>query len=169
MRRALTLVSAGLFVLASGAAIAACGSNSAVSTSTSTPAAALPARGPLSAPRVSATDEEQFFKDVTESDSVLATYVSDNGSIALKTLLTNGSAFCAFLARSRGIDDAMVALAIGAKSADKTAQLPSTVATFNAIEASALLTLCPSEQALLPAADRNKIRSLGESLARGQG
>jgi hypothetical protein len=38
------------------------------------------------------------------------------------------------------------------------------VTTFNAVEAVALLTLCPSEQRFLPAADRTKIGNLGASL-----
>jgi hypothetical protein len=34
------------------------------------------------------------------------------------------------------------------------------------MEAVALLTLCPSEQKLLPAADRSRIRTLGQELTK---
>jgi hypothetical protein len=40
---------------------------------------------------------------------------------------------------------------------------PSTDTTFNAIDAVALVTLCPDEQALLPAADKTRIRRLEQS------
>ena len=38
--------------------------------------------------------------------------------------------------------------------------------TFNTIESVALLTLCPSEQTLIPTSDRSKIRKLGDALAK---
>ena len=41
--------------------------------------------------------------------------------------------------------------------------------TFNTIEGVALLTLCPSEQKLLPASVRTKIRNLGKSLGKPPG
>jgi hypothetical protein len=43
------------------------------------------------------------------------------------------------------------------------------VTTFNTIESVALLTLCPTEQKLLPSSVRAKIRSLGKSLGKRQG
>jgi hypothetical protein len=121
------------------------------------------------APKASVGDEANYLKDVTEADPALATYASNNGNVALQALLTDGSAFCAFLARDGGVDDAIVSLAIGARGVEKTTHLPSTVTTFNTIEASALLTLCPSEQVLVPAADREKIRALGKALAGASG
>jgi hypothetical protein len=39
------------------------------------------------------------------------------------------------------------------------------VTTFNTIESLSLLTLCPSEQKLLPASVRTKIRALGKTFA----
>lgn len=117
------------------------------------------------APKASDAADTDYLKDVTEADSALATYVSEHGNVALKALLTDGSAFCAFLARGGGIDNAMISVAIGARNLEKTTHLPSNVTTFNTIEASALLTLCPSEQTLLPPVDRKKIRSLGQELA----
>ena len=47
--------------------------------------------------------------------------------------------------------------------------LPTSVTTFNSIEAMALLILCPSDQRLLTAADRSKIRDLGDALAEQPG
>jgi hypothetical protein len=38
------------------------------------------------------------------------------------------------------------------------------VATFNAIDAVALVTLCPSEQRLVPATVRTRVRRLGLQL-----
>lgn len=168
------LVAAGLFIVAAGAGGAACGGTAATTTSTTStpltdPSTVPRSTGPLSAPKVSAGAEADYLKDVAEVDPVLATYASDDGSVAIRALLTDGSAFCAFLARGGGIDDAMVSLAIGAKGVEKTTHLPSTVTTFNTIEASALLTLCPSEQVLVPASDRKKIRSLGGALAGASG
>jgi hypothetical protein len=173
VRKISTIASASLLVVAAGVGIAACGGISTIATSTTSttatssfdPSAVPRPTGPLSAPKVSVVDEENYLRDATEADPALATYVNDDGSVALKALLTDGSAFCAFLARGGGIDDAMVSLAIGARGVETTTHLPSTVATFNAIEATALLTLCPSEQDLVPAADRKNIRALGEALA----
>jgi hypothetical protein len=93
--------------------------------------------------------------------------VQAQGNVALRALLTDGSAFCAFLGRGGGIDNAMASVVIGARSVEPQTHLPSTVTTFNAIDAVALLTLCPSEQKLVPAQDRAKIRQLGNALAGG--
>jgi hypothetical protein len=177
MRKILTRVSAVLFLVAGGAGSAACGRTAAIPKST-TPTTSPPrggpstvarSTGPLTAPKVSAADDAAYLKYVAEADPALGTYASNDGNAAVQVLLTDGSAFCAFLARGGGIDDAMVSLAIGAKSVEKSTHLPATVRTFNTIEASALLTLCPSEQALVPAADREKIRALGEALANTSG
>lgn len=117
----------------------------------------------LSAPKASTARDDEFFADVTEADSSLVKYEKNYGNVALRSLLTVGSAFCAFLERDSGIDQAMVDVAVGAQSDESTTRLPMSVRTFNAIEAVALLTLCPSLQDKLPAADRAKIRALGKS------
>ena len=103
---------------------------------------------------------------VTEVDPVLATYVQKQGNVALRALLTDGSAFCAFLQRGTGIDNALAAVAIGARGEEAKTHLPLSVTTFNSIEAVALLTLCSRDQKLLPASDRSKIRELGDALAK---
>ena len=59
----------------------------------------------------------------------------------------------------------MASVVIGARSVEPETHLPSTVTTFNAIDSIALLTLCPSEQRLVPGADRSRIRALGQALA----
>jgi hypothetical protein len=89
--------------------------------------------------------------------------------VALQALLTDGSAFCAFLKQGGGIDRALVAEAEGARSTEATTSLPLSVTTFNTIESVALLTLCPSEQSLVPAAVRTRIRNLGDALAKHAG
>lgn len=103
--------------------------------------------------------------DVTEADPALATYEQKQGNVALRALLTDGSAFCAFLQRGGGIDNAMVSVVVGARSQEAQTHLPLSVATFNSVDAVALLTLCPSDQKLVPASDRSKIRQLGHTLA----
>lgn len=124
---------------------------------------------PLQSPNVTPSQESQYLTDVMEADSTLATYAQDQGNVALRALLTDGSAFCAFLQRGGGLDNAMVSVAIGARGVESQTHLPSTVATFNTIEAVALLTLCPSEQDLVPTSDRSRIRQLGEALAKEPG
>ena len=120
----------------------------------------------LTSPNISPAQSAQFLSDVTEADPALATYVQSDGSVALRALLTDGSAFCAFLLRDGGINAAMVSLAVGARSVESQTHLPSTVTTFNTVEAVALLTLCPSEQKLVPASDRSRISDLGQALAK---
>jgi hypothetical protein len=85
--------------------------------------------------------------------------------VALQALLTDGSAFCAFLKRGGGVDDAMESVVIGARSVESQTHLPKSVTTFNAIDAVALVELCPPEQKLLPSADQAHIESLSKSLA----
>jgi hypothetical protein len=80
--------------------------------------------------------------------------------------LTDGSAFCAFLQRGGGINNALASVAIGARGEEATTHLPVSVKTFNSIEAVALLTLCSHEQKLLPPPDRAKVRELGAALAK---
>jgi hypothetical protein len=120
---------------------------------------------PLSAPKTSVAQDERFLTDVTEADSALATYEHKQGNVALRALLTDGSAFCAFLQRGAGIDNALTSVAIGARSDETKTHLPLSVTTFNAIEAVALLTLCSHDQRLLPPSARSKIRKLGDAFA----
>ena len=69
----------------------------------------------------------------------------------------------------KGIDAALVAEASGVRSTESRTHLPLSVTTFNTIESVALLTLCPSEQKLVPASVRSKIHSLGKALAKRPG
>ena len=87
-------------------------------------------------------------------------YEQQQGNVALRALLTDGSAFCAFLRTGGGIDNALVDVAVGARSTESETHLPLSVTTFNTIESVALLTLCPVYQKLLSAPDRSKIRAL---------
>lgn len=119
----------------------------------------------LSAPKTSFAQDTKFFTDVTEADPALVTYEQEHGNVALRALLTDGSAFCALLRQGGGIDRALVSEAAGVRNTESSTHLPLSVTTFNTIEAAALLTLCPSEQRIVPAADRSKIRALGNALA----
>jgi hypothetical protein len=124
---------------------------------------------PLSAPKTSIAQDGQFLTKVTEADPALANYEQKEGNVALRALLTDGSAFCAFLNRGAGIDNALASVAIGARGDEAKTHLPLSVTTFNTIEAVALLTLCPHAQKLLPASVRSKIRKLGDALAKRTG
>jgi hypothetical protein len=119
---------------------------------------------PLVAPRTSPIQDARYLADVAKADPDLATYVQQQGNVALKAMLTDGTAFCAFLHRGVGIDSALLSVALGAKSVESQTQLPADVTTFNAMEAVALLDLCPSEQQLVPATVRAKIHKLGAAL-----
>jgi hypothetical protein len=137
-----------------------------------TPAGSGPAPttgGPLVAPKTTTTQDAQYFTDLARADPDLSSYVNHYGNVALKALITDGSAFCAFLARGGGIDNAMSSVVIGANSVKDQTHLPSSVATFNAIDAVALITLCPGEQKLLPPAQQSTIRSLDNSLGSPSG
>jgi hypothetical protein len=79
-------------------------------------------------------------------------------------MLTDGSAFCAFLLRDQGIDAALVDLADGARSVESQTHLPASVRTFNTLESVAMIDLCPNEQGLIPAALRSKLHQLAKSL-----
>lgn len=137
-----------------------------VSPQTSTSA---PPSAPLRAPRTSAAQDTKFFTDVAEADPKLAAYEQKQENVALRALLTDGSAFCALLKRGGGLDAALVEEATGARGTESHTHLPLSVTTFNTIESVALLALCPSEQKLLPASVRAKIRNLGKSLGKRPG
>jgi hypothetical protein len=119
---------------------------------------------PLVAPRTTPAEDARYLTDVAKADPNLATYVQQQGNVALKSMLTDGSAFCAFLRRGGGIDDALLNVAAGARSVESETHLPSGVATFNAIEAIALIDLCPAEQRLVPASVRTKLHRLRSAL-----
>jgi hypothetical protein len=121
---------------------------------------------PLVAPKTTTAEDSEFLTDVTEADPALVSYEQQQGNVALRALLTAGSAFCAFLGQGEAIDSAMVDVAAGAHSVESQTHLPSTVTTFNTIEAVALLTLCPADLKLVPAADQSKIRNLGVALGK---
>ena len=133
------------------------------------PTGSAAASRPLKAPRTTAAQDTKFFTGVAEADPALASYEQKQGNVALRALLTDGSAFCALLTRGEGLDDALVEEATGARSTEAQTHLPLSVTTFNTIEGVALLTLCPSEQKLLPTSVRAKIRNLGKSLAKPPG
>jgi hypothetical protein len=118
----------------------------------------------LIAPKTSPAQDVRYLTDVAKADSDLATYVQQKGNVALKAMLTDGTAFCAFLRRGGGIDNALLNVAAGATSVEAQTHLPSGVATFNAIEAVALIDLCPAEQRLVPASVRTKLRRLRSAL-----
>ncbi len=124
---------------------------------------------PLVAPKVTSSASLAYFQDLSRVDPSLSTYVNSDESVALRALITDGSAFCAFLQRGGGVDSAMASVVVGAKSVESDTHLPISVKTFNAIDAVALVDLCPSEQASLPAADRSHIRSLTHSLSTARG
>ena len=137
-------------------------------TSSHTTSSAPPSNS-LVAPKTTFVQDAKFFSDVTELDPALATYEQRQGNLALRALLTDGSAFCALLRRGDGIDNALLAEAEGARSTDAQTKLPLSVTTFNTIESVALLTLCPAERKLVPASVRSKLRRLGATLAHRTG
>jgi hypothetical protein len=120
---------------------------------------------PLIAPKTSPVQDARYLTDVAKADPDLATYVQQQGDVALKAMLTDGSAFCAFLRRGGGIDDALLNVAAGAKSVESQTHLPSGVATLNTMEAVALIDLCPAEQKLVPASVRSKLHHLRSALS----
>jgi hypothetical protein len=124
---------------------------------------------PLRAPKTTYAQDTKYFTDVAEADPKLASYEQKQGNVALRALLTDGSAFCALLERPGGLDEALVEEATGARSAESQTHLPLSVTTFNTIESLALLTLCPSEQKLVPSPVRTKIRHLGKVLGKHAG
>ena len=138
---------------------------SSTAPSSTTTSTTLAPSSSLEPPRTTVAQDEQYFTEVAEADPALMTYEQHQGNVALRALLTDGSAFCALLQRGGGIDQALVSEAVGARSQEAQTHLPLSVTTYNTMESVALLTLCPSEQVLLPATDRNRIRSLGTSLA----
>jgi hypothetical protein len=159
-------------LLAMALVAGACGgpnrpSSAPTTTSPGTSSSSEPTSSPLTAPKTSAAQDGQFLTDVTEADPALATYEQQQGNTALRALLTDGSAFCAFLQRGGGIDNALASVAVGARDGESQTHLPLSVTTFNTVEAVALLELCPSDQKLLPASERSKIRQLGDALAQG--
>jgi hypothetical protein len=152
--------SVGLSVGAAGATTTSSTTNASKSTTSSKP---------LTVPKTTVEQDSKFFADVTEADPALVTYEQKHGNVALEALLTAGSAFCALLKRGGGIDEALVEEAQGARSAESQTSLPLTVTTLNTIESAALLTLCRSEQKLVPASVRSKLRRLSNQLSKRAG
>jgi hypothetical protein len=164
-------------VLCSGAAavglmVAGCSSSDhpgALRPGASRPATSAPATtvaGRLEAPKATATEDDAYFRDLATVDQSLTTYVGSQQGVALRALLTDGAAFCAFLKRGGGIDNAMESVVIGANSVETKTHLPRSVATFNAIDAAALIALCPDEQRLIPKTARKHIQALEQVLAK---
>lgn len=154
--------------LATGLALAcsACGTaTSATSSTTEAPHHVSKSAASLETPKTTAAQDTQYLADVAKLDGTLSSYVQSHEDTALQALLTDGTAFCAFLATGKGVDNALVSVALGARSVESTTHLPESVTTFNTIEAVALVTLCPSEQRLVPAATRERLASLAKTLA----
>jgi hypothetical protein len=126
--------------------------------------AAWAAGVPLRAPRTTSVQDATYLTNVAQADSDLATYTQQDGNVALRAMLTDGSAFCAFLLRDQGLDAALVDLADGARNVESQTHLPTSVRTFNTLESVAMIDLCPSEQRMVPAAVRSKLHQLAKSL-----
>jgi len=136
----------------------------AESTSRTTPASVPALSVPSPGTTASVVSDGKFLAEVTEADPSLAAYEKKSGNVALRSLLTDGSAFCSFLKSDGAIDAAMVSVVAGAQHVESQTKLPMSVTTFNAVDAVALLTLCPSLQNSLPKSDLAKIHALGDSL-----
>jgi hypothetical protein len=164
-RRAVAYLSVVLAALLLAACSQSSSPRSVATTSTkpSNPSTSLPA------PKTTFAQDTKFFTDVTEADPALVTYEQKHGNVAFQALLTDGAAFCALLKQGGGIDNALLAEAEGARSTESQTSLPLSVTTFNTIESVALLTLCPSEQTLVPSSVRARIRNLGDALANRAG
>jgi hypothetical protein len=170
VNRRSTLLCLGAIVV--GLVVAGCSSNSHPGASrpgsarpaASVPTTTLPAR--LAAPKSTPTQDDSYFRDLAIVDQSLTTYVNSQQAVALRALLTDGAAFCAFLNRGGGIDSAMESVVIGANSVEAQTHLPRSVATFNAIDSAALIALCPGEQRLLPKTAREHIEQLEQILAK---
>jgi hypothetical protein len=124
--------------------------------------------GPSSAstlPPTSLADASTYYLDLAQLDPSLSSYVTQQNDLALRTLLTDGRAFCAILHSGGDIDNAMLSVAAGARSVEATTHLPLSVTTFNAIDSAALVVLCPGDQKLLPPVDQGRIRQLATALA----
>src|SRR5262245_45224982 len=106
--------------------------------STTTPPVPPTVGGPLIAPKTSSVQDAQYYTDLAEVDPGLATYVNTYGDTALQALITDGAAFCAFLKRGTGIDDAMASVVEGANGVEPQTHLPQNITTYNAIDAVAL-------------------------------
>ncbi|MGP8008363.1 MAG: hypothetical protein ACLP2J_15205 [Acidimicrobiales bacterium] len=163
-------VSVGL-ILAVAVGSASCGANTpsgSATTTVSKPVSTAPVgpalSAPLSAPKTTPSQDAEYLSDVAKADPALVTYLQQQGNVGLRAVLTDGSAFCAFLQRGGGIDNALLEVAAGANSVEAQTHLPSTVTTLNTIGAVALLTLCTSEQRLVPAPTQAKLHSLGKAL-----
>ncbi len=70
----------------------------------------------MTAPKTTPVKDSQYLLDVTKADPALGTHVQDHGNVALRALLTDGAAFCAFLKRCGGIDAGLTSVAIGEKA-----------------------------------------------------
>jgi hypothetical protein len=142
------------------------GPSSAFSSAATTTSTSAKSSQPLKAPKTTVEQDSKFFSGVTEADPSLQSYEHTQGNVALEALLTDGSAFCALLKHGGGIDEALVAEAEGVRSTETQTSLPISVTTLNAIESVALLTLCRSEQKLVPASVRAKLRRLSAHLSK---
>ncbi len=154
----------GPLLLALAAVSTSCGASKPSGSTSGTTSADSGVATPLAAPKTSDVQDTEYLSDVAQADPALSSYIQAQGNVALQALLTDGTAFCAFLQRGGGIDNAMTSLVIGANTVESQTHLPATVTTFNTIDAVALLRLCPTEQKLVPADDRSRIRALAKAL-----
>jgi hypothetical protein len=156
-----------LTVAAVGLIVGGCSSSKPTAASmpaTSAPPATVDGR--LRAPKTTPTQDDAYFRDLATVDQSLSTYVGSEQGVALQALLTDGAALCAFLSRGGGLDDAMESVVIGANSVEGQTHLPRSITTFNAIDAAALIALCPGEQRLVPKTALQHIQALEKVLAK---
>ncbi len=163
-QRPMNRLSTALPLAAMAVGLAAAGCSSGSPPAASRPAAPAPATtvaGRLQAPKTTPTEDAAYFRDLATVDQSLSKYVGSEQGVALQALLTDGAAFCAFsLNQGGGIDNAMESVVIGANSVEPKTHLPRSITTFNAIDAAALIALCPGEQGLIPKTSLEHIQAL---------
>jgi hypothetical protein len=143
-------------LLAVGLSVISCGSSKPVgSSATTTPQSAL---------KASSAQQNQYFQDVSRTVPALSSYVQQQGKVALDAILTYGSGFCVFLQDGDTPAEALVAVAAGAQKIESSTHFPASTTTFESIASAALLTLCPSEQTSLSAAEQTQLRQISKEL-----
>jgi hypothetical protein len=148
--------------MALGLSFTSCGSSNHAATSPTT-ATTFPV------PKVSAAQQDQYFRDVSKTAPLLSSYVQQQGQAALSAILAYGSGFCVFVENGEAPSDAVTSVQTGAqKIAAKTHFPASSNTTFESIATAALLALCPAEQAALSPQEFAQLRQIEQELGTGQ-
>jgi hypothetical protein len=133
--------------------VSSCGSTKHASTTTT-----------IAAPSYTVTQQNNYFRDLVDSDASISPYITQHARAALDALLAYGAGFCALLADGEDPSTAISNLQTQATNTQSKTGFSGSQTTYETIATDSLIVLCPSEQKVLTQTELAQLKAVEHSL-----